>query len=83
MESKMLTPSELAELLGISINHVYRLTRKKDGLKAYKIGNAIRIRPSDVDAYLARHEIKAPERAEPFPGMARFSYKPGMKVVSL
>ncbi|MFG6352169.1 MAG: helix-turn-helix domain-containing protein [Oscillospiraceae bacterium] len=83
MTEKMLTVNELAELWGVSVNLIYRLTGKKGGLKGYKVGGVIRFNPSDVEAYLAEHEIKAPEKPVAFPGMARFQYKPGMKVVSL
>lgn len=83
MEEKMLTVKELAKLWDVSVHFIYRITGRKDGLKGYKVGNTIRFKPSDVEAYLNKHEIKAPEAQKPLPGMARFSYKPGMKVVSI
>ena len=82
MGEKMLSPTELAEWWGVSVYTIHRLANKPGGLKAYKIGNLTRFKISDVEAYLAGHEIKAPEKQEPFPGMARFKYKPGMRVVS-
>lgn len=82
MDEKMLSVKELAAMLGVSVYHINRLVHKENGLKAYKIGNSIRIKPSDVEAYLAANEIKPPEKAESF-SCARFTYKPGMKVVSL
>ena len=45
--------SEVAELLGVSRQHIYTLIN--DGqLTAYKVGAAIRIRLSDVEAALQR-----------------------------
>ena len=61
---------------------IYSEARKKTGLKGYKIGNRIRFKPSDVEAYLTANEIKPPEKPDSF-SCARFTYKPGMKVVSL
>lgn len=83
MDEKLLTPNELAERLGVSVYTVHRLANQKNGLKAYKVGSLTRFKPSDVEAYLAAHEIKAPEKPTGFPGMERFNYKPGMKVVSI
>ena len=83
MDEKMLTAKELAEQLGVSVYTIHRLANQKNGLKAFKVRSLTRFRPSDVEAYLAAHEIKAPEKSTAFPGMKRFSYKPGMKVVSL
>lgn len=82
-DERMLSPSELAQLWGVSVYTIHRLANRPDGLKAYKIGSLTRFRAADVEAYLAANELRAPERQEPFPGMARFKYTPGMKVVSL
>lgn len=82
MDEKLLTPKELAELLGVSVYTIHHLANKKGGLKAYKVGSLTRFRPSDVEAYLAAHEIKVPESSPGFT-CERFKYKPGMKVVSL
>lgn len=83
MEEKLLSANELAERWGVSVYTIHRLANQKGGLKAYKVGNLTRFKPSDVEAYLAAHEIKVPEKPAAFSDMARFKYKPGMKVVSL
>lgn len=83
MNEKLLSTSEVAEFLGLSVATIYRLANKRDGLKGFKLGGALRFRPSDVEAFLAASAIKPPERHTPLPGMKRFQYKPGMRVVSL
>lgn len=83
MQERLLSPREVAEHLGISVDGVYRLAHRKDGIKGCKVGGVIRFRPSDVEAYITSTEIKPPERHTPLPDMKRFQYKPGMKVVSL
>lgn len=84
MGDKMMSVHELAELWGVSQSHIRRLiARRENGLRAYKLGGKICIKISDAQAYLDANEIKAPEKQEPFPGMVRFRYTPGMKVVSL
>ena len=82
MDETMLSADELAAMLGVSVYTIHRMAHKKNGLKGYKIGNLTRFKPSDVEAYLAANEIKPPEKADSF-SCARFTYKPGMKVVSL
>jgi len=83
MAEKMLSLSEVAEQFDVSVKTIHRLASKKDGLKSYKVGRLIRFKRADVEAYLAANEVVPPERQEAFPGMARFAYKPGMKVVSI
>lgn len=82
MEQKMLSPNELAEMWGVSVYTIYRLANAKNGLRAYKVGSLTRFKPADVEAYLAANEIKTPEKPRGF-ACERFTYKPGMKVVSL
>lgn len=81
MDEKMLSPNELAKMWGVSVHTIHRLANSKNGLKAYKIGSLTRFKPSDVEAYLAANEIKVPEQPRDF-ACERFTYKPGMKVVS-
>lgn len=80
---QLLTVRQVAELLQVSEDLIYRATRKREGLRGLKVGGVIRFKPSDVEAYLAAQEIKPPEHQSPFPDMERFTYRPGMKVVSL
>lgn len=82
MDEKMLTADELAVQLGVSVYTIHRIAHKENGLKAYKIGNRTRFKPSDVEAYLAANEVKSAEHPKGF-ACQRFTYKPGMKVVSL
>ena len=82
MQEKLLSVHEVSEALGVSECTVYRLANQRGGIKAIKVGRSLRFRPADLEAYLKRREVKPPEKAEhPFPGMVRFQYKPGMRVV--
>ncbi|MDE6261574.1 MAG: helix-turn-helix domain-containing protein [Oscillospiraceae bacterium] len=83
MDEKLLTPTELAEQWGVSVHTIHRLANRKNGLRAYKVGNLTRFKPSDVEAYLAAHTVKVPEKPTTFSDMKRFRYMPGMKVVSV
>jgi excisionase family DNA binding protein len=49
---RFLTPAEVAEELRVSAMTVYRLIKAGE-LRAARIGKSYRIRPDDVDAYLA------------------------------
>jgi excisionase family DNA binding protein len=51
--SDLLTVNELARHLGISKWTVYRLVRDGE-IRAVRVGERIRFRPADVDAYLER-----------------------------
>lgn len=83
MTEKLLSVRDVAALLGVSADTVYRLSHKRDGLRGYKIGGVTRFRPAEVEAYIEAQAIKPAEKQEPFPDMRRFTYRPGMKVVSL
>jgi excisionase family DNA binding protein len=50
---ELLTVADLARNLGVSRWTVYRLVRSGD-IKAVRVGERIRFRPADVDAYLER-----------------------------
>ena len=83
MPEKMMTAKELAEQLGVSVYTIHRLAQKKGGLKGYKVGRLTRFKPSEVAEYLASQEIIPPEKKTAMPGMQRFTYRPGMKVVKV
>ena len=51
--SRLLTVNEVAFALAISRHSVYRLVRT-GALPTVRVGERIRFRPSDVDAYLER-----------------------------
>ena len=55
----MLTVDEAAHYLRISRRQVYKIVRGGD-LRAVRVGERLRLRPEDVDAYLER-------RLEPVP----------------
>jgi len=82
LEQAMLTANELARRWGVSVYTIHRLANQRDGLPAYKVGSLTRFKPAEAEAYLAAHQIKAPEEPRSFP-CQRFTYTPGMKVVRL
>jgi excisionase family DNA binding protein len=53
-----LTVAEVAEQLRVSSMTVYRLIRSGD-LAALRIGRSYRLRPADVDQFLARRYTEA------------------------
>lgn len=56
MEAELLTPKDLADLLGLSVNTVYQRRYRHDALPpAIKLGNVIRYRREDVDRWLDEH----------------------------
>lgn len=83
MEERLVSAQELADQLGVSVNTIHRLAHKPDGLKGYKVGRLTRFRPSEVMAYLNQQEISGSAALSPLPGMRRFTYRPGMQVVTL
>jgi excisionase family DNA binding protein len=52
-------PDEIADMLRISKDTVYRLiNREQNPLKAYQVGGSIRVNKSDFDDWLKGNEIK-------------------------
>ncbi len=47
---RLLTTTEVADLLNVSAKHVSRLRQK--GLRSLKLGNAVRYRPEDVISFI-------------------------------
>lgn len=82
MCESMISATQVAEMLGVSVYTVYRLKDLPDGIPAYRVGHSIRFKPADVAAYLAAQAIKPIVKQEG-PNIRRFHYVPGMKVVSL
>lgn len=84
MNQPLLTAQEVAEQLKVNACTIYRLKDKPDGIRAYKVGNLLRFRPEDVEAYLAARAVKPAAPQTPFCGnIRRFKYVPGMKVVGI
>lgn len=56
--ARFLTVAEVADALRVSTMTVYRLIRSGE-LPAARIGRSYRLRPADVDSFLAQRFIKA------------------------
>jgi excisionase family DNA binding protein len=60
----LLSASQLAEYLGVSINVVHNLTRKRtrdesaNPIAYLKVGRSLKFRKSSVDAWIAAKEVK-------------------------
>ncbi|NBI68220.1 DNA-binding protein [Pseudoflavonifractor sp. 60] len=82
MPAALMTVEEVGAFLGIDRSTVYRLCSKPNGLRSYKVGSRLRFKQEDVEAYLDRCLVQPPQPRN-HPGIARFQYKPGMRVVNL
>lgn len=51
IESKLMTPSELAARWGVTTGHLANLRHRGEGLGYLKIGSRVAYRPEDVLAY--------------------------------
>ena len=58
-DSKYLTLEEVAELLSVDYQLVYRLVRNKE-LPAIRVGRIYRVAQSDLDGYLERSRTTGP-----------------------
>jgi excisionase family DNA binding protein len=56
--SDLLSVNELARHLGISKWTVYRLVRSRE-IRSVRVGERIRFRPEDVEAYLEARKVEA------------------------
>lgn len=50
----LLSPTELQAWLGVGRTKVYELLQTGE-IRSYRVGRLVRVRPSDVEAYLALH----------------------------
>lgn len=57
---EFITVKQLCVALGINASTLYRWRKDGNGPKAFKVGNIVRFKQADVDAWLASNE---PERA--------------------
>lgn len=58
---KLLTPEQLADVLGIAVETVYDLNYKRTGPRITRIGRLPRYAPADVTAWMrARREPATP-----------------------
>jgi len=58
MEDRFLTPTEVAVYLGVKISWVYDNWRER-GLRGVKIGQQLRFRRSDLDAWIEQRSEAA------------------------
>jgi excisionase family DNA binding protein len=52
------TTAQAAEYLQISERGLRRMRRQRTGPPFYYVGNLVRYRPEDLDAYLERHRVE-------------------------
>ena len=52
MPEQLLSPEDLARLVGVPLKSVYRWNAHRTGPKALKVGRYVRYRPADVEAWL-------------------------------
>ena len=63
IEDRFLTSSQIQEMLRVSRSTVWRWTTE-NGLKVVRVGNVTRIRESDLQAFMKRHEsVETPANA--------------------
>ncbi|WP_438353695.1 helix-turn-helix transcriptional regulator [Microbacterium sp. CJ88] len=59
---KMLTPEEVADLLGLSVVYLAQLRWQGGGPKYSKLGRAVRYLPSDVQAWIEANQHERTDR---------------------
>ena len=64
----VVTMSELASQLGVSVQTLYDLRSQGRGPRGFRVGRELRFRVSEVDTWLARMEEKDAERHPPAAG---------------
>ena len=64
MSERFLKISDVQAMLGVSRSTVWRWTAE-NGLKVVRVGNVTRIRESDLQAFLRRHETQVSAAAVP------------------
>jgi excisionase family DNA binding protein len=64
MTDRFLTLSEVRRLLSVSRATLWRWTAER-GLRVVTVGNVTRIRESDLEAFLKRHETNGADGATP------------------
>ncbi len=64
MKEELVGPNEVAEMLGVPVGYIYKLTSKKPpGIPYYKVGKYVKFSPSAISAWLAEKEKTAGESA--------------------
>jgi len=59
MEKKLISPAELAEMLGVPVRSIYRWNSVGTGPPVLHVGKHARYRVSDVDAWLEKRTDRA------------------------
>ena len=52
MDERLLKPAEVAQLLQLSLGHTYALMKRGE-IPSIRIGTNVRVRPADLDRYIA------------------------------
>ncbi|TKG67018.1 helix-turn-helix transcriptional regulator [Prauserella endophytica] len=58
MAERLLTVTDLAELLSVSKDTVYWLNKRGKGPKRVRVGREVRYRPADVEAWLKKNTVE-------------------------
>ncbi|MFB6536184.1 helix-turn-helix transcriptional regulator [Streptomyces noursei] len=53
LPERFLTPTDLADLLGVPIETIYQWRRKRTGPRGFKVGRHVRYDPQDVRRWVA------------------------------
>lgn len=62
MTEQLLTTEQVAERLQISVRHVHRLATGQHRLTFIRVGNKLRFRASDIDAWIDSKLVQASSR---------------------
>lgn len=62
--TELLTPEEVAEITGLSLDTLAQWRSRKRGLPYLKIGRAVRYDPAEVRAYLERCRVSVSDPQE-------------------
>ncbi|MFJ6664024.1 helix-turn-helix transcriptional regulator [Streptomyces sp. NPDC091383] len=57
LPDRYLTPDDIADMFGVSLETVYQWRRKRTGPPGFRIGKHLRYDPADVRAYVSQRKI--------------------------
>ncbi|MFF4869664.1 helix-turn-helix transcriptional regulator [Streptomyces sp. NPDC000961] len=52
LPDRYLTPTDVAELLGVPIETIYQWRRKRTGPRGFRVGRHVRFDPTDVQTWV-------------------------------
>jgi excisionase family DNA binding protein len=61
---KLMSPTDVSEMLGIPVHTLYRWRYKGDGAAGYRVGRHVRYRREAVDAWLEQRADKRSSESE-------------------